>query len=309
MAKKLTPTPNPILLNPIDFKLFETFLQYGDLANANLIFMGMEEGLDGGTYPSLIIDKLYSLAFDARNELLNNPSFASNRVFLNGKSDIDGWYINDSKCLKRAQCNVLGIPYVHKIIRQKQTITMQARLHWLLQNNNRTTDYQLITKQDFPAYANLHNSSSGASMIDFFPLPNHGVGVFPYTFPSLFCDRISYERHYNTLNEVINNRYRILKNAYDSYPMKVSVSYTGKIGGKFRLKDFYISLGFKFNLLNTGLVNPRFSGYISPSQGKRDFLRGERINEKGETQIAILTPFFGNGQISYNDIDVISTWI
>ncbi len=32
-------------------------------------------------------------------------------------------------------------------------------------------------------------------------------------------------------------------------------------------------------------------------------------NKNGETQTTILTPFFGQGQISINDIEVISTWI
>lgn len=309
MAKKSTHAPLSIALTIGQLQLFESFLQYGDLAHADLIFMGMEEGLDGGSYPHLNINQLHSLANDARRELLTNSIFAPNRVFLNGINEVDGWYINDSGCLKHAQCIVLGIPYVRRIIRQKQTITMQARLHWLLQNNNCSTGYNLITKQDFPAYPNLHNSLSKAAMIDFLPLPNQGANVFPYTCPPLFTDRITYERHYHTLNSAINNRYKILENAYNSYPMKVSVSYTGIKNGKFKLEDFYISLGFNFTRLNTGTVNPRFSGYIKPSPGKRDFLRGERIKKNGDIQIAILTPFFGMGQLLKTDIDVISTWV
>jgi len=294
MAKKnSTPAPLPIVLTIGQLQLFETFFQFGDLANANLIFMGMEEGLDGGTYPKLNIDQLYSLAIDARNELCNNKTlFGSNKVSINGKNDDDGWYIKDSACLKHAQCISLGIPYVHRIIRQKQTITMQARLHWLLQNNNRSTDYNLIDKQDFPAYPNLHNSASKAAMIDYFPLPNQGKSVFPYQYKPLFTDRNSYAGHYNTLIRAINNRYRILENAYNSYPMKVSVSYAGIINGYFKLHAFYMSLGFIFKTLNTSIVNPRFSKYIKPSSGGRDFLRGERVEENGDIQIAILTPFF-----------------
>lgn len=70
MAKKTTPAPSLIPLSPTDVILFETFLQYGDLANANLIFMGMEEGLDGGAYRHLTTNQLYSLAIAARKELL-----------------------------------------------------------------------------------------------------------------------------------------------------------------------------------------------------------------------------------------------
>ncbi len=306
------PPPPPLIPVPLtsgSLPPFDTFLQYGDLANANLVFMGMEEGLDGGSYPHLNVNQLYYLAIEARRELLYNPIFAPNRVFLNGKNHDDGWYINDSKCLKIAQCIVLRIPYIPKVIRQAPTITMQARLHWLLNNDNRSIDYPSINEQDFPAYPNLHNLLSKAAMIDFLPLPNQGVNAFPYSYPGLFYDRRTYKSHYNILNGAINNRYSILENVYNIYPMKVSVSYTGINNGRFKLEDFYISLGFNFKTLNTGIVNPRFSKYIKPSPGKRDFLRGERKKENGDIQVAILTPFFGMGQLLNTDIDVISTWV
>src|ERR1035437_1560217 len=101
MANKIsTPAPLPIVLTIGQLQLFETFFQYGDLANANLIFMGLEEGLDRGTYPKLTIDQLYSLAIDARRELCNNKTlFGTNKININGKNDDDGWYIKDSACL------------------------------------------------------------------------------------------------------------------------------------------------------------------------------------------------------------------
>lgn len=272
--------------------------------------MGMEEGLDGGNFPNLTIDEKYSLALKSREILFHNASFYLTRYFINGVDGKDGWYINDSAKLKVAQKlahSSLKFPYAPKSIRNSLTVAMQARLDWLLKDDNRTTNYKSISKIKFTKCLNLHDPESNTAMIDYYPLPNQDL--FPYTYPPLFTDRITYERHYNTLNNAINNRYRILENAYNTYPMKVSVSYAGIKYGKFKLEDFYVALGFEFTTHNTGKVNSFISSSIKPSKKGRDFLRGERKKENGDIQVVILTPFFGQGQISNNDIDVISTWI
>lgn len=305
MPCTITPITNlPINLTSNEFSLFDTFLQFGDLATASLIFMGMEEGLDGKSYPGLTGNRvrLYDLAFNSRKHLFCNQIFDNNRVYLNGIDATDGWYINDSSCLAIAQSLCTKSYYAFYY---SPTMQMQARLHWLLKGSNRSTNYHKIPKS-FATYAYLHSLVSDSAMIDYFPLPNLSVKDFEYRYFTILTNRNSYETYYNSM---ASNRLRIIKKAYDDYPMKVSVSYTGIKDGKFKLEDFYITLGFKFTRLNTGTVNPRFSRYIVPSKGKRDFLRGERIKENGDIQIAILTPFFGMGQLLKTDIDVISTWI
>lgn len=311
MAKKRT-TPAPLTMIELtieQLQLFETFLQYGDLAYANLIFMGMEEGLDGLSYPDMEnVNHLYSLAIDARRKLLDDESYKSTRVFLNGKDFKDGWYINDSKYLTNAQALITPAKYVAP--KPSLTIWMQARMHWLLKDKkNRLENYSLIPK-DFNDYKYSLSKANNNALIDYFPLPNHGKGAFPYEYGSLFTNRQTYESYYNRLC-VGNNRYRILKNAYDNNPMKVSFSYSEFKKGIFGLHKFYSSLDFVFDPpYNTNMVKEGYTGPIQPNLEKgKQFLIGKRKNLKGMDQKVILTPFWGTGQFSYNDIDVVSTYV
>lgn len=305
MAKK-APIPT-IGLIKADIDLFETFLQYGDLVNSKLIFIGREEGLAGDYFPGMSALAKYNLALKARRLLFAGTKFASNRVFVYGTNANDGWYINDSDCLKHAQWDVLyGTSYIKSPVAEPKVIELQARFYWLMQGSNRSSGYKSITSQTFSICPYLHTLNN-AAMIEYYPLPY--VDTFPYIYPPIFTDLKTYEKHYNTLNSAINNRYRILKNAYNTYPMDVSIAYTGIIGGQFKLYAFYYSLGFRFITHNTSVVNPTFSNYISPSPNGTNFLRGERIKENGEKQIVILTPFFGRWTITNEDVDVISSWV
>jgi hypothetical protein len=303
----------PIPLSPAPLSLFETFLQYGNLASANLVFIGKEEGLDGGTHRHLNTNQLYYLAVEARRVLLNHPIFAPHRVFLNGIDSVDGWYINDTKCLAHAQDIVLNIlPHVPMPPIHQFTMAKQARLHWLLQGNNRSIDYHLIATMHFARYGHFHTLAGNTAMIDYFPLPNENAGDIPYSCPARFINRRTYETYYKNLPPAINDRFRILRNAYDSCPMNISIAYTGIQNDIFRLQRFYETIGFVFGgRLYTDSVNPTFAGYIKPTPfaQRQPFLMGTRVNNNKDNQKVILTPFFGRWTIRNSDIDVISSWI
>jgi hypothetical protein len=291
-----------IILNEEELLLFETFLQYGNLKNASLVFIGIEEGLGEGDI---------TLAIKSRQELHNNDSLKKHIVYINEKNIIDGWYLTEASFLRDAQNIIQGIPIGNRQdlkTRQKQTMSGQARIHWLMQGDNRSLNYSTITKQDFPSYDVLHNETSKSSMIDYFPLPKYNENEYPFALEGIYRTKKSYYKHYNTLDSVINNRFRILKNVYNKYPMNVSIVYAGIKNFRFKLKPFYESLGFDFAVKYTNVLNPAYLGpIIVPTKGQVFLLGHRTVN--GYTQIAILTPFLGQGRISNAEIDVISTWI
>ena len=294
-----------IILSEEELLLFETFLQYGDLENAKLVFIGMEEGLGRCCITT---------AINARIELATSDFFKHSIVFLNGIDFKDGWYLNDSDYLDCAIKKVCP-DYIKIQESHDSTMRFQSRMHWLLQNNNRTSNYRDIVNQNFGKYNNLHKPGSNSAMIDYFPLLKVGATSFPYAPNSKFSDRDSYYKYFKKHCDK-NNRWIILKNIYDKYPMAVSIVYSGIENYQFRLKAFYDELRFSFeheleSEQYTDSVQPDYSKYINPSkpEKRRKFLLGNRVNDNGAKQIVVLTPFFGQGQISNNDIDVISSWI
>jgi hypothetical protein len=282
--------------------LLETFCQYGDLKKAKLVFVGMEEGLGGNNA---------DIEIRAREELFNNPIFSSNRIFVNGKNSKDGWYINDSTCLIKAQALAKKISIATLSLipdySRSQAMQNQARIHWLLQKDNRTKDYEPYKQENFKNYPHLNKPTSESAMIDLLPFPNQGELASEYQV--LFSNKIKYENHYLSTK---NKRLQIIKDIYEKYPIPLSINYSGFKNGKFPMQDFFEKkLGFKFHAFkNTSVVNPLLIGTpIKPSKIVRFFVIGERENEKGLEQKLVLTPFLGMGQFARNDVDVVSTWL
>lgn len=282
--------------------LLETFCQYGDLKNAKLVFVGMEEGLGGNNA---------DIEIRAREELFKNPIFSLNRIFVNGVNSKEGWYINDSTCLIQAQAlaKKLSIATLSLIpnYSRSQVMQNQARIHWLLQGENRTKDYQPYQQKNFRNYPHLNKPNSESAMIDLLPFPNQGKLANEYQI--LFSNKIQYENHYLSTN---NRRLQIIKDIYDNYPIPLSINYFGFKNGNFPMQNFFVQkLNFRFHAFkNTSVVNPLLIGTpIKPSQKGVNFVIGKRINGKGLEQKLVLTPFLGNGVIARNDVDVISTWL
>lgn len=296
-----------------EFDTLETFLQYGDLKTAELVFVGLEEGLGG--------NHNIQHALDARTQLMSHEIFNEYRGYINKVDTSEGWFIKDSRCLEQAfdiidNKNVRSLQDV--IVDNKSPIMkLQARLHWLLQDENRSSNYSEISNENFRHYESLHRKDSKSAMIDFFPFPrqrtkNEKIDLYKE------CEGIekfksmnAYYKHYENHYEADDKRYNILKGLYDNLPMKISVAYSGTNGVKFKLEKFYRDLGFSnFKEHCTDKVN---KGYNKDIKGTHFLLRqpfyiGERINKKSERQIVVLTTFFGQ-YTSKNDIDVISTWL
>lgn len=282
-------------------RILETFCQYGDLANAKLIFVGMEEGLGGNNAEVEVL---------ARRELFLNPIFDSNRIFINGQDFEEGWYIDDSSCLIKAQALAQGGAIANLNLTpdnsKSQPMQNQARMHWLLQGENRTNDYQPYKNEDFIHYEYLHMPRSENAMIDVLPFPNQGELAAVYQ--NLFDNREIYEKYYNLKD---SPRMRVIKYLYNHYPLPLSISYSGYKLGVFKLKDFFEKqLGFEFEKIkDTSKVNPKLLNTpITASENPRNFIIGRRVQD-GSVQKAVLTTFWGTGQIARNDIDVISTWL
>ncbi len=282
-------------------EILETFLQYGDLEKAKIVFVGLEEGLGSGTVKE---------AIDARMFLQNDKIFKENSVYLNRENINDGWYVSNALCLDLARDKALHKQFkpLHKITpdySNSLTMRMQARLHWLIQGDNRTNNY--FNMPDFKAYNNLNVQGSENAMIDIYPFPKVAANNWPKEYQNQFNSKREYYNYYNLPDNI---RIKIIKRLYDSYPLNISIGYAGILKGEFKLKFFYESFGFEFGKKQfTNVVHPKYIGPIRPAAKPKPFIVGYRTNQKGIYQKAILTPFFGNGQISYNDIDVISTWI
>lgn len=286
-------------------EMLETFLQYGDLANAELVFVGMEEGLGGN---NACIEVL------ARKELFTNPIFNANRIFINGRNFYDGWYINDSTCLIKAQALAKGNSITNLNLAANyskfQAMQNQARMHWLLQGTNRTNNYVSYNHDFFKSYNNLNKPGSKSAMIDILPFPNQGNLAKEYQ--NIFSNRKGYEAYYKSPN---SPRMRIIKYLYDHFPLPRSICYYGYEKGVFGLQKFFqTQLGFRFGAIKDTQkdVNPAFPK-IKPTQNAklqpRYFIIGERTKQDNSIQKVVLTPFWGNGHIYRNDIDVFSSWL
>jgi hypothetical protein len=290
--------------------MLERFLQYGDLINSNIVFIGYEEGVGKVPKPHDV-----QINIKARELLRYDAIYKQCRVFINGIDDSDGWYINNGNW----NINNGQDPLTHAIYKailqlgynlkwsppNVNVINMQTRFHWLLQGTNRTSSYSLHNKKNYKVGYALSN---GRHMIDYYPFPKRGKNSWDNVLNSTgIGSKKAYYKYYDSPN---NDRIRILSSLYEELPMNITIAYLGIRNRDFLLRDFFQSIGFVFNKHNTNVLPNGYNGPIQRVPNGRDFLFGSRIREKdNHKQIVILTPFLGNGQISYADIDVISTWL
>lgn len=284
-------------------EILETFFQFGDLKNANIVFVGLEEGLGSGSVNEAIL---------ARKLLFEKELFIKHRVFINEIDYKEGWYIDNALCLDQARNyaegkNIEDLSKLKPDYSKTLTMKMQARLHWLITGNNRTDSYSVYSSDEFKNYEFLNIPGSKSAMIDIYPFPKVNANNWPEQYKAHFYKK---KQYYNYYNQNDNPRIKIIKKVYDKYSLKNTIGYAGILKGNFKLKSLYELLGFKFNGVQfTNMVHPDYSGPIKQSLKPKPFVIGKRTNPKGNFQKVILTPFFGNGQVSINDIEVISTWI
>ncbi|NHN33455.1 hypothetical protein [Paenibacillus agricola] len=266
------------ILNEDELQKFETFLQYGNLKDAKYVFVGMEEGLWRFNYQENI---------QSRIDFLNHHTQFVH--YLNEEMGFEGgWYVtntDDSLALLTAINGNLekrGLSVSWEVNRRiDQTMRMQIRLAALLEANLDFSNRQSFRhNDDYTAYR-LHKRGGQTAMIDWYPLPKKSKADFPYSVPGKFENSKEYYQYYDTQD---TNRKRII-----------------------RLQKHYEDLGFNFKKFSTGSVPSNFD--IKPSKRSRDFMIGHRERKDGHVQLTVMTPFFGMGQFSYNDIDVMAAWI
>lgn len=293
----------PIYLSTEEYSVFERFLQYGDLKNASLVFVGMEEGLHRDGFSAAIEQRLRW-----GNHELQNPFIE----FLNGLNYNDGFYINDM-CLsgfKEAKRKQPGLEWDEYVSNDSLDSTMryQARIKYLVDTN--FNDYKAgdqidINKIKNHVYNILHRKSSKSAMIDIFPLPKQDD--FPYRIEGLNLK--SYDEYTDYCLAKDNPRVKLISSLYNNSPMRVSIIYAGIKHKRFKLYNFYRNLGFQFKQLNANSIHEYFTEIFANNfnnlSSKPVFLLGKR---KGYNQWALLTSFFGNGQISNEQVDVIASW-
>ena len=287
-------------MTPAERNMLDTFLQYGDhFSNSKIIFMGKEEGLG---------QHLETAAIPARMSLLTDPAYLSSRGYVNGINHTQGWYITDGGCLGRALGDSPDTPSDFV-----QVISFQAYFYWLLQDDNR-----LIAKSrlgyDWKQYYSMFNTlGSGSHMIDYYPFPKISSSViWSYYYQTEFPTSKKYYGFYCHDRFGTNNRWKILRNLFNNFPMEITISYIGYVNGNFLNQSFYTNLGFIFGKkMTTKNVNPSYAAYIDPSPKPIDFIIGDRV-QNGKKQIVVQTPFFTRRQpkpMKYEDIAVISSWL
>ncbi|WP_249861815.1 hypothetical protein [Paenibacillus konkukensis] len=144
-------------------------------------------------------------------------------------------------------------------------------------------------------------------MIERYPLPKQGR--FLYDVEGFHFKNYEEYVAYNEKPEAL--RTQILCSLYDKFDFPITIGYAGIKDSQFKLLPFFNHLlNFSFTAHSTSEVKP-VTGLIKgvPKEKAKDFLVGHRVRQDGKEQYVILTPFFGNGQISNNDLNVIATWV
>lgn len=289
-----------IQLTVRQYEYFERFFQYGNLKQAKYVFVGFEEGLGQESIEHVIQSRL-----EFEQEVASAVEYLPERIqYRQEPGQLPAYYISD---VDRAAVYTTRSSYrnyedYRKRLPVDLTMSMQATMKLLADSDFRfldITDKQRARRDCF--FDVLHKPGSGTAMIDRYPLPKQGK--FPYRVDGLFRNFDQYIAYNNRSD---NRRLQILKGLYDEFPMNVSIGYAGISRGEFKLRPFYEQLGFAFERKDTSMVHPDYEGVVTPVlQKPKPFLVGvrERTGQK-----AILTPFFGMGQMSYDDLYVIATW-
>ncbi|QHT59061.1 hypothetical protein GXP70_03190 [Paenibacillus lycopersici] len=289
-----------IHLSVSQYREFERFFQYGNLKDAQYVFVGFEEGLGQETIEA-VIQSRYDFEKDVSEAVYYLPEQLQPNQGDEGKL---AYCITDMDAASRytTRNSFTDYPHYRTKLPIDLTMSMQATLKLLLDNPSLLG--QRISQQERRDcfFDTLHKPDSNTCMIDRYPLPKQGK--FPYSVHGLFRNFQEYIAYNNRFD---NYRLQILKGMYDAFPMQNTIVYAGIERGAFKLQKLYESIGFRFETKYTSDVHPGYKGSVAPVADKvKPFLLGTR----GATgQKAILTPFFGMGQLGYHDLDVIATWI
>jgi hypothetical protein len=288
------------VLSRTQFAMLESFIQYGNPVNAKYIFVGLEEELNNC--------ESYELSLNSRLNLMRNFPYDVGYIHTN-KYFGNGWFLKDPATLENAYRkeneSISGNVIMEPRPVNDMTLNIQKRIFWLMENRLHFAD---VNNQDF-SNRNLLSNNINTSLVSYFPFPKNPQSNIVFKLEGVELWNTS-EEYYNYFLTNDTLRKKILIDVYDTFPLNISFVYAGIKEGKFILRDFYTNLGFIFEEKFTDTVHPDYAGIIAPTQVKKrkKFLIGHRNTLKG-VQHAILTPFFGEGQLTDNDIDVIASWV
>ncbi len=289
-----SPGEGKIKLTREEYEVFEYFFQYGPIKSAEYLFVGMEEGLGR--------DSIYDVIKTRSNRIQNTPELVD---YLGNERVISqGYYLND---LGEACRLETGLQLSE--VKLDSTMSMQAHVKLLLDTNFEFLKVLEKEQQKFRIecfYNTLHAKDSNTAMIDRYPLPCQGG--FPYVCDGLFQNK---EEYLNYNNNAENPRVKIIENMYDRLPLNVSLVFAGIKQKEFKLKSFYEEMKFQFNGDKSfAEVAPGYEDIVpSVQESASKFTVGKRERPDGQLQYVILTPFLGVGQLSYKELNVITTWV
>ncbi|MEN1985542.1 hypothetical protein [Paenibacillus hubeiensis] len=289
------------ILSEDEFHQFETFMQYGNLRDAKYVFVGMEEGLWRFNYDENLEGRLDFLS--QHHEFVH---------YVDEKHGYEGgWYVTDTHSAPalltaiNGSLKKRGRPESWELDRKiDQTMRMQIRLAALLEANLDFSVLKYFTKNDDYSTYPLHKRDGETAMFDWYPLPKKSKTDFPYVVSGKFENSREY---YNYYDNHATNRKQLIRNLYDHYPMNISIIYVGKDRGQFKLLKHYEDLGFEFHEYSTGTIPSGLD--LQPGNKPKMFMIGRRTRVDGHLQLAVMTPFLGMGQCSFDDINVIAAWL
>lgn len=275
-----------IHLEQLEYQYLQSFLGHGPLTTARYVFMGREEGLgdaDGDNEESV---RKRLMWYEDLHDCLGHLKRETNTWS-------DGFFIEKPE----------------KTIREAVTsLTMYYQAYFKLVLDSNFTKFREDISTDMMKNCmveTLHISDGNTAMTELYPLPKQGKLM--YRVGGERWNRYSQARE--SWESSTNHRRQLLTHLYNNYPVPVTICYAGREQGTFVAEKFFNKdLGFEFTRYNTGLVPENFKDRVKPSPRPKDILISKRDNKLGYRQRVILTPFWGVGHTSYDDINVILAW-
>lgn len=270
------------------FLMYDRFFQYGNLAEAKYVFVGLEEGLNEQ---------------DIENNHYYRAQWTScipENIKSINKIDNDwGYYIDDCKKADwirtgRMESGETFDEFSNSYwkLHSRSALSGQARVMALLNINKYPIKQQEILTYTKDYLVNmLHTPQGETAMVDFYGLPKQGKR------------RLCSEDSEQQSNRLIN-----FKRLYEIYPMTVSIVYFSN--KKARKELPYMEMGFEFRRVNTGVVSEKFKELVKPSTCVKEIIIGERVRKlDNHRQWVFIVPYLRNGAMSNNDLAVLATWI
>lgn len=287
MPKKI----ETVVLNDDEFFEYESFLQYGNLKAANIVFVGREEGLN---------EQSIHENHAGRKRWIEN--IKENIQYVNGDRK-NGYYIDDRMKADWIR-KMPELTFEQFIVYEKEhkrilVLKAESRLMVLIKEGFellKNDSKSLLENMVDDYYINkLFRLDGETAMLDLYGLPKQ--------------DKREYKHNDVSYSGLSSHRKEILKNVYDSYDLPISFVFSGIENKIFRAEDLYTEIGFKFEEFTTSKVHPSYETKVNPSPKPKTFKIGYRSDKK---QYCFITPFIGiAGSINATkeDCDVIATWI